>query len=83
VVTYRLTGWELICLTKVQREELLQEAQLPVVIQTSHALAIKADLSIPWNKLRILRRYPPPLKNASLSTNKAGRMLAAHLELYM
>jgi hypothetical protein len=47
---------ELKCLTKAQREELLQEAQLPVVIPTNHALAIKADLGIPWNKLRILRR---------------------------
>lgn len=44
-------------LSKEEREELLREAQLPVVIPTDHALAIKADLCLPWNKLRVLRRY--------------------------
>ena len=48
---------EIRSLTKAEREELLQDAQLPVVIPTEHALAMKADLEIPWNKLRILRRY--------------------------
>ena len=43
-------------LTKAEREELLGDAQLPVVIPTDQALAMKADLAIPWNKLRILRR---------------------------
>ena len=42
--------------TKAEREELLGDAQLPVVIPTDQALAMKADLAIPWNKLRILRR---------------------------
>ena len=33
-------------------------AQLLVVIPNDHALAIKADLGLPWNKveLRVLRR---------------------------
>ena len=44
-------------LSKAEREELLQQAQLPILIPTNHALAMKADLGIPWNKLRILRRY--------------------------
>ena len=48
---------EIRCLTKAEHEELLQDAQLPVVIPTEHALAVKADLEIPWNNLRILRRY--------------------------
>ena len=43
-------------LSKVQREELLQQVQLPLVIPADHALAMKADLSIPWTKLRVLRR---------------------------
>lgn len=43
-------------LSKVEREELLQKAQLPVYIPTEHALAMKADLGITWNTLRILRR---------------------------
>ena len=43
-------------LSKVEREELLQDAQLHVVISTEQALVMKADLEIPWNKLRVLRR---------------------------
>ena len=47
---------EIRSLTTDEREELLQQAQLPVVIPTDHALAMKADLALPWNKLRIIRR---------------------------
>ena len=43
-------------LSKEEREDLLQQAQLTVTILADHALAIKADLSIPWTKLRLLRR---------------------------
>ncbi len=43
-------------LSKSQREELLPQVQLPVVIPADHALAMKADLAIPWTKLRVLRR---------------------------
>ena len=39
-----------------QRKMLLGEMGLPVVIPTDHALAIKADLALPWTKLRVLRR---------------------------
>ena len=39
-----------------ERKELLGEIGLPVVIPTDHALAMKADLSLPWTKLRVLRR---------------------------
>ena len=46
---------EIRSLSKEQREQLLQQAHLPVVIPTDHALAMKADLSLPWNKLRIMR----------------------------
>ena len=43
-------------LSQVQLEEILQQVQLPLVIPANHALAMKADLAIPWTKLRILRR---------------------------
>lgn len=44
-------------LTKAEREELILEVKLPILIPTDQALAMKADLGIPWTKLRILRRY--------------------------
>ncbi len=47
---------EIQSLTKSEREDLLQQARLPVVIPADHALAMKGDLQIPWSKLRILRR---------------------------
>ena len=43
-------------LSQSQREELLLQVKLPVVIPADHSLAMKADLAIPWTKLRILRR---------------------------
>ena len=43
-------------LSKAQREELLGQAGLPIRIPTEQALAMKADLSLPWNKLRVIRR---------------------------
>ena len=47
---------EIKSLSKAEREDLLQQTCLPIVIPPEHALAMKADLGIPWNKLRILRR---------------------------
>ena len=47
---------EIRCLSKEERQDLLRSAGLPVVIPPDHALAIKADLSIPWSKLRVIRR---------------------------
>jgi hypothetical protein len=42
-----------------EREQILTELQsgIKVVIPTSHALAMKADLGIPWSKLRAIRRF--------------------------
>lgn len=48
---------EIKSLSKEEREQLLSEAQLPIYIPPDHALALKSDLSIPWNKLRTLARY--------------------------
>ena len=42
-----------------EREEILKELQggFKVRIPTNCALAMKADLGIPWSKLRAIRRY--------------------------
>ena len=48
---------ELRALNKEEREELLGEANLPVQIPPDHALAIKADLALPWAKMRVIARY--------------------------
>ena len=44
--------------SKEDREDILKELQggFKVQIPTSHALAMKADLGIPWSKLRAIRR---------------------------
>lgn len=44
-------------LGKEERENLLKEASFPIKIPTEHALAIKSDLAISWNKLRKVQRY--------------------------
>ncbi len=49
---------EVNCLTKVQ-------VQLPLAIPVDHALAMKADLLIPWTMLRVLRKG-----NANNNNNK-------------
>ncbi len=54
--TSQLTA-EIKQLSKCEREELVKAANLPVVaIPPNHALAMKENLSIPWNKFRILWR---------------------------
>ena len=43
-----------------ERHQLLQEAGLLALTHTvspAEAIAVKADLSIPWTKLRALQRY--------------------------
>lgn len=48
---------ELQSLTAEDRQKLLLDASLPLSIPPDHALAMKADLSLPWAKLRVIRRY--------------------------
>ncbi len=48
---------ELKCLTREERERVLADAHLPIVIPVNHSLAMKADLALPWTKLRIVQRY--------------------------
>ena len=42
---------------ELEREELLQSAQLPIQIPVDHSLAMKADLALPWAKLRVINKY--------------------------
>lgn len=50
---------ELKCLTQEEREKVLADIHLPIVIPVidNHALAMKADLALPWAKLRVINRY--------------------------
>ena len=46
--------------TAEEREVLLAELQkggFKVDVTTSQSLGMKADLNIPWSKLRVIRRY--------------------------
>ena len=47
---------EIRCLQKEEREEVLKGANLPITIPAEHVLAIKADLGLPWAKLRVISR---------------------------
>lgn len=51
-------GSEIKACTLEEREKILEDLQdgIKVVIPTSHVLAMKADLGIPWSKLRAIRR---------------------------
>ena len=40
-----------------ERQELLSEAGIGVEMNATQALAIKADLAMPWYRIRVLRRY--------------------------
>ena len=48
---------ELRCLTREERQQVLKEANLPIVVPPDHALGIKAETGLPWAKLRVLTRY--------------------------
>jgi len=43
-------------LPKGEQQKILKEANLTIDIPPEHGAAMKADLALPWNKLRILRR---------------------------
>ncbi len=40
-----------------KRQKLLTDARFSTEIAATKGLAMKADLGIPWNKLRVMRRY--------------------------
>ena len=50
-------GDEIRALPQEEREELMRVFTIPVSISAENVLALKADLVIPWNKLRAMRRY--------------------------
>lgn len=52
---------ELRTLSKAEREEILTKAGLSLEIPAEQGLAMKADLGLPWNKLREIRRQGNPL----------------------
>ena len=47
---------ELLALDKDNRNQLLRDAGMTIDIPPAQGLAMKADLAIPWNKLRVIRR---------------------------
>ncbi len=55
--TCELLQKEVHTLTKEERQTLLADGGFGVEIPAEKGLAMKADLAIPWNKLRIIRRY--------------------------
>ena len=41
-------------------ESLFKDGTIKVKLSAKHCLAMKADLQLPWTKLRIMRRYYIP-----------------------
>ena len=52
-----LMSSEVKMLPKEERAVLMKEVNFTVTIPPEQGLAMKADLNIPWNKLRAMRRY--------------------------
>ena len=50
-------GNEIRATTKDESDSLMKVAKFTVTIPPEQGLAMKADLCIPWNKLRVMRRY--------------------------
>ena len=48
---------ELLALSKDDRNQLLRDSGMTIDIPPEQGLAMKADLAISWNKLRVIRRY--------------------------
>ena len=48
--------YELAVLTEAERRELLGAADCSAEITADETLAMKADLVLPWKKMRIMRR---------------------------
>ena len=65
--TQRQLADEMRALPQEERKELMGVFTNPVTISAENALALKADLVIPWNKLRGLRSFA---SKASLITRK-------------
>ena len=48
---------ELHCLSSEERKQLLRDSGFRLDVSAEQGLAMKADLAIPWNQLRTIRRY--------------------------
>lgn len=48
---------ELKMVPKDERKSLMKEVKFDVHIPAEQGLAMKADLCLPWKKLRVMRRY--------------------------
>ena len=48
---------EMKILPKEEREQLMKDANFSVHVPPEQGLAMKADLCIPWKKLRMMKRY--------------------------
>ena len=48
---------EMKILPKDERDKLTKDANFSVYVPPEQGLAMKADMSLPWNKLRMMRRY--------------------------
>ena len=51
-----LVGEEVKALGREERQKLLRDAGITLEIPAEQGLAMKADLAIPWSKLREIRR---------------------------
>ncbi len=48
---------EMKCLSKEERDSIMKEANFHISVPPEQGLAMKADLCLSWNKLRIMRRF--------------------------
>ncbi len=48
---------ELKMLPKEEREKIMKQANFTITIPADEGLAMKADLCLPWRKLRMMRRF--------------------------
>lgn len=65
-------------LSKSERQDLLHKAGFTLDIPAEQGLAMKADLGIPWTKLRVIRRWLQQW-GISLSSEKRQRVVAKTL----
>ena len=63
---------EVKALTQQEKQQLLAGAGFTIDIPPEQGLAMKADLAIPWNKLRIIRRYKLILLPTQTTYNAIG-----------
>ena len=47
---------EIRMIPKEEREEIMRELNFTIDVSPEQCLGMKADLSLPWNKLRLMRR---------------------------